>query len=169
MGLLGSECSQTRCFFSGLVDFYSSWCKWADKGTVGTGLWPSCLLSHCGQSSTLSLSHWLWGFFSSTRDRLVQSRIFTVSQSLLRALNRVGPKTLGGHRKHHTLLNNVITENSWEAAVGMTDKHSHFQHCYMFLSSAVELLSPSRGLFLLFFSSPLDQFSLSLTRPLLPL
>lgn len=47
VGLLACECSQTHCFFSGEVDFYAWWCKWADKGTVG--LWPSCLLSHHGQ------------------------------------------------------------------------------------------------------------------------
>lgn len=62
VGLLGPEYSQTHCFFSGAVDFYSSWCKWADKETVGSRLWPSCLLSHSGLSSTLFLSHSLWGF-----------------------------------------------------------------------------------------------------------
>lgn len=130
MGLLGSECPQTHCFFSGAVDFYSSWCKWADNGTVGTGLWPSCLLSHCGQV-VLSVCHTESGFFffflfSSAHDRPVRSRLLTagdtvvVRGSLLQALNCVAPETLDGHRKRHTLLNNVITENSWKTGVGVT-------------------------------------------------
>lgn len=31
VGFLGSGYSQPRCFLSGVVDFYSSGCKWADK------------------------------------------------------------------------------------------------------------------------------------------
>lgn len=126
MGLLGSECSQTHCFFSGPVDFYSSWCKWADKGTVGTGLWPSCLLSHCGQV-VLSFRHNESGVFSAAHmTGPVWSRLLAAGDTvvvrggLLQALNCVAPKTLVGHRKHHTLLNNVITENSWKTGVGMT-------------------------------------------------
>lgn len=42
-----------------------------------------------------------------------------VRGSLLQVLNCVGPKPLGGHRKHCTLLNNVITENSWKTGVAV--------------------------------------------------
>lgn len=84
VGLLGSECSQTHCFFSGAVDFYSSWCKWADKGTVGTGVWPSCLLSHSGHV-VLSFCHtdsvFFWVFF---KQRTWQACLNFFSLSLLR-------------------------------------------------------------------------------------
>lgn len=116
VGLLGSECSQTHCFFSGALDFYSSWCKWADKGTLGTGLWPSCLLSHCGPV-VLPFCHtdsvfFLLLFFLAAHmtgpfgvvSLRSSSREFITSVELC----------LEGHRKHHTLWNNVITEKQLE-------------------------------------------------------
>ena len=145
MGLLGSEHLQTHCFFSGGVDFYYSWCKWADKGTVGTGLWPSCLLSHCGKI-VVSLCHTDSGFFSSAHDRPVWSRF--QRGTLLQASYCVGPKTLEGHRKHHTLLNNVIRENSWEAGEGMTViSRVIFSIVICYWARLLEFLSPFLGTF----------------------
>lgn len=73
---------------------------------------------------------------------------------LLHVLSCVCPEILQGQKKHHTLWNNVITENSWKARVGMTDKKSNFQCCHMLLSSAAEFLFPFEGsLLILLFGS----------------
>lgn len=114
VGLLGSKCTQTRCFFSEQLDFYSSWCKWADKGTA-TGLCPSYLLSD--SSRQVADSH--RGFsFADRPVRILTGDIPYCCGSVLQV--NCFPVTSGVNERATRLVDNVITHNSWGSGAGMT-------------------------------------------------
>lgn len=135
----------------------------ADKGTFGTGLWPSCLLSHSGREE-VSLSVTLTVFLlCSAHGRPVCSPLLkatdTVDVSLIHVLSCVGPKSTT-HSSTHTLkqcYHRKQPEWEWTLIRGVIFS---ILICYWALLLSFCLLFE---LDFLLFSFPFNSFSLSLT------
>jgi len=153
VGLLGSEYSQPHCFFSGPVDFYSSWCKWADKGTVGTGLRPSCMLSHSGQVVLSSchagsgvLQQCLWQACLELSPH--GCRYHCCEREFITSVESCWSPDSGGSQKAPHTSEQCYRRKQLERQRGNDcDKQSHFQLCHTLPSSTVVFSSPFEGTF----------------------